>query len=108
MYIGNYAVFTLRTPLLAPRQGRHLVKTRAIENRIGYNRITDENGTASYEIDIPDAGLSYVIGNLLEQSSGTQNPAILSTPPRAPAAAATPTFTSSTTPSSTTRSPAAL
>ncbi|PSM31072.1 right-handed parallel beta-helix repeat-containing protein [Haliangium sp. UPWRP_2] len=78
MYIGNYAVFTLQHSYSHRGKVGHLVKTRAIENRIWYNRITDENGTASYEIDIPDAGLSYVIGNLLEQSSGTQNPAILS------------------------------
>lgn len=78
MYIGNYAVFTLAHSYSHRGKVGHLVKTRAVENRIWYNRITDENGTASYEIDIPDAGLSYVIGNVIEQSSTTQNPALLS------------------------------
>lgn len=78
MYIGNYALFTLAHSYSHRGKVGHLVKTRAVENRIWYNRITDENGTASYEIDIPDAGLSYVIGNLIEQSSATQNPAMLS------------------------------
>lgn len=78
MYIGNYAVFTLSHSYSHRGKVGHLVKTRAVENRIWYNRITDENGSASYEIDIPDAGLSYVIGNLIEQGSATQNPAMLS------------------------------
>ncbi|MGH7328549.1 MAG: MYXO-CTERM sorting domain-containing protein, partial [Polyangiaceae bacterium] len=40
-----------------------------------YNRLTDEAGTeASYEIDLPNGGTSYIIGNLIEQSdAGNDN-----------------------------------
>lgn len=56
----------------------HLLKTRAAKNYILYNRLTGENGTDSYEIDIPSGGTSYVIGNLIQQGENTLNPIILS------------------------------
>ncbi|MEP7041965.1 MAG: right-handed parallel beta-helix repeat-containing protein [Dokdonella sp.] len=56
----------------------HLLKTRALENQILYNRLTGESGgSESYEINLPSGGLSFVIGNLIEQPATTQNPAML-------------------------------
>jgi hypothetical protein len=56
----------------------HLLKSRARENRILYNLLTGEAGsTGSYEINLPNGGLSFVIGNLVEQPSTTQNGAML-------------------------------
>ena len=50
------------------------MKTRAAENHILYNRITDETGgTASYELDFSNGGIAYVIGNIIQQSSTTEN-----------------------------------
>jgi hypothetical protein len=52
----------------------HNLKSRAAENHILYNRIMDEaTGTASYEIDLPNGGLSYVIGNLLQKGVNADN-----------------------------------
>jgi MYXO-CTERM domain-containing protein len=77
--MGNYAKFTLQGSYSRRGKVGHLVKSRAKENYILYNRITDEaGGTASYEIDLPNGGLSVVLGNLIEQASTTQNPAMLS------------------------------
>jgi hypothetical protein len=57
----------------------HLLKSRAAENHILYNRLTDESqGRASYELEFPNGGLAYVIGNLIEQSATTENPNIVS------------------------------
>lgn len=57
----------------------HLLKSRAAENHILYNRLTDEaQGRASYELEFPNGGLAYVIGNLIEQSATTENPNIVS------------------------------
>jgi hypothetical protein len=57
----------------------HLLKSRAAENIIMYNRLTDETGgTASYELEFPNGGLAYVVGNIIEQSATTQNPTIVS------------------------------
>jgi hypothetical protein len=78
MYLNHYASFTLRYSYSHGASVGHLVKTRAYVNSILYDRITDEAGTtASYEIDIPNGGTSYVIGNLIEQSAASQNPTIV-------------------------------
>lgn len=50
----------------------HLLKSRARRNYILYNRITAEDGPSSYEINLPQGGESYLIGNLIEQAAGGQ------------------------------------
>ena len=56
----------------------HLLKTRALRNFVLYNRLTGETGgTESYEVSMPSGGTSFVIGNLIEQPSTTQNGAML-------------------------------
>jgi hypothetical protein len=77
MYM-DAARFTLRYSYSHHARIGHLVKSRARENYILYNRIMDEaDGTSSYVIDLPNGGLSYVIGNLLQQGPNTDNPTIL-------------------------------
>jgi hypothetical protein len=57
----------------------HLLKSRAAENHILYNRLTDESGgRASYELEFPNGGIAYVIGNIIEQARTTENPNIVS------------------------------
>ena len=57
----------------------HLLKSRAAENHIFYNRLTDEiGGKASYELEFPNGGVAYVVGNVIQQSSTTENPNIIS------------------------------
>ncbi|MBN1377798.1 MAG: hypothetical protein JXA04_01030 [Gammaproteobacteria bacterium] len=52
----------------------HNLKTRARENYILYNRLMDEtDGASSRAIDVPEGGLTYVIGNALQQSENTDN-----------------------------------
>ena len=71
--------FTLRNSYSHHAQVGHNVKSRARENRIEYNRIMDEiDGTASYAIDLPDGGLAYVIGNLIQQGPLSENSTIVS------------------------------
>lgn len=77
MYLGNYARFTLQASYSHDARVGHLVKVRARESRILYNRLTDEGGSASYELNLPNAGAAYVIGNLIEQGAATQNPTLL-------------------------------
>jgi hypothetical protein len=43
-----------------------------------YNRLTTEDGTTSYEIDIPNGGLTYVIGNIVEKGPNAQNSNMMS------------------------------
>ncbi|MEO8902400.1 MAG: right-handed parallel beta-helix repeat-containing protein, partial [Polyangiaceae bacterium] len=77
MYIGNVARFTLRYSYSHDAKVGHLVKSRAAENYILYNRLSGETGSSSYELDLPNAGTSFVIGNLIEQGASTGNPSIL-------------------------------
>ena len=78
IYVSSAARFTIRYSYSHHASIGHLVKSRAQENYILYNRIMDEaSGTSSYTIDLPNGGLSYVIGNLLQQGPNTDNPTIL-------------------------------
>lgn len=77
LYINHVRSFTLRDSYSTGARVGHLVKSRAARNYILYDRLTGEQGTDSYELDLPDGGLSYVIGTVLEQGSRTQNPNML-------------------------------
>ncbi|WP_457322732.1 hypothetical protein [Roseateles sp. P5_E11] len=57
----------------------HLLKSRAALNHILYNRLSDEiGGRASYELEFPNGGVAVVMGNLIMQSSMTENPHVIS------------------------------
>ncbi len=56
----------------------HEVKSRAYTNIILYNRITNEDGDASYEIDVPNGGKVVVFGNVIQQSKFSDNNTIIS------------------------------
>lgn len=73
IYVGHIGKFTLRFSYSHDAQIGHLVKSRAAENYILYNRLTTENGPTSYELDLPNGGLSYVIGNVIQQGVNRQN-----------------------------------
>ena len=56
----------------------HELKSRAYNNYILCNRIAnEETGTASREIDLPNGGLSYIIGNEIEQGPQSENSNII-------------------------------
>ncbi|HYG74440.1 MAG TPA: PKD domain-containing protein [Planctomycetota bacterium] len=77
MYIGNVRTFTLQHCYTHHAKVGHLIKSRAQTNYILYNRITGESGNDSYEINLPNGGRSYVIGNLIQQGPNTGNSVIL-------------------------------
>jgi hypothetical protein len=74
IYIGTVRSFVLRASYVHHAVVGHNVKSRAIKNFITYNRIMDErDGRASYAIDLPDGGLAFVIGNLIQQGPANEN-----------------------------------
>jgi hypothetical protein len=78
IYVSNTTRFTLRYSYSHHASSGHLVKSRAQENHILYNRIMDEaDGNSSFVIDLPNGGLSYIVGNLLQQGPNTENPTML-------------------------------
>ena len=75
IYIGRVRSFTLRFSHSHDSISGHEVKSRARNNRIEYNRLTDENdGNSSYLIDLPEGGFAYVLGNVLEKGARAENP----------------------------------
>jgi hypothetical protein len=51
----------------------HLLKSRAEENWILYNRLSDEDGTGSTVADFPNGGYVVMIGNILQKGPNAQN-----------------------------------
>lgn len=79
MYIGRVKKFTLRYSYSHHVTTGHLVKSRARENNILYNCLSDEaTGTSSYVLDLPEGGRSYIIGNIFHQGENAQNSIVLS------------------------------
>jgi len=78
VYAGRIARLEVRASYFHSGRAGHLLKSRARENRIEYNRLTDEDGDSSYELEFPNGGRALVIGNIIEQSAKTQNPVIVS------------------------------
>ncbi|HSE92305.1 MAG TPA: right-handed parallel beta-helix repeat-containing protein, partial [Methylomirabilota bacterium] len=68
IYIVAVRRFVLRGSDVHHARTGHNVKSRARENVIVGNRIVDEaTGTSSYAIDLPNGGVAYIIGNVLQK-----------------------------------------
>ena len=70
----NAESFVLRFSYSHNADTGHEVKSRAQVNYILYNRLADEAmGRASYEIDIPNGGLTFIVGNIIQKGPRAQN-----------------------------------
>ena len=79
LYVGTIAQLTVTSSYFHHARVGHLLKSRAAESRILYNRLTDESGgTASYELEFPRGGIAHVVGNIIEQGALTSNPTLVS------------------------------
>ncbi|WP_343632475.1 right-handed parallel beta-helix repeat-containing protein [Roseateles sp.] len=72
-YVGAIAKLTVLGSYFHHGSSGHLLKTRAAVNHIFYNRLTDETGRASFELEFPIGGLALVMGNVIQQSPTTEN-----------------------------------
>jgi len=78
IYVGRIKKFTLKYSYshhtYFGTDAGHNVKSRAQQNFILYNRIMDESdGRASRQVDLPNGGRSYLIGNLIQQGAHATN-----------------------------------
>jgi len=74
LYIGQVRSFRLEGCSSRQAKTGHLVKSRAQTNFILYNRLMDEqDGSSSYVIDLPNGGLSYLIGNVIQHGPRAEN-----------------------------------
>ncbi len=89
IYIGTCNTFMMRYCWSHNAHVGHEVKTRAATSYILYNRIGNETmnpdgRNASYEIDVPQGGLTYIIGNQVHQGPYTENSIIITYKEEAP------------------------
>ena len=68
VFRGNYSTDVI--------QG-HLLKSRAQQSWILYNRLTDENGTGSAVADFPNGGVVVMVGNLLHKGARGSNSRVI-------------------------------
>lgn len=86
LYIGNINTLIFRYSYSHDANIGHDLKSRAGTNIIAYSRFagtppgrpgSTASGKPSFEIDLPSAGTSYVIGNVIEQPAANDNSNIL-------------------------------
>ena len=87
LYVGRIARLTLTGSAFSGGNDGHLVKSRARENHVRYNQLVDGlsgisgvsgiSGRASYELEFPNGGIAYVVGNVIGQSETTRNTTLL-------------------------------
>jgi hypothetical protein len=83
LYIGNVGSLTFRYNYSHDANVGHNLKSRAQVNMIAYNRFSSTpagqagSGQPSYEVDLPNAGTSYLIGNVIQQPAVNQNPTLV-------------------------------
>ena len=74
LYVGQIAWLRVTGSYFHHANVGHLLKSRARNNEILYNRLTDESGgRASYELEFPNGGSALVIGNIIQQGRQTEN-----------------------------------
>jgi len=79
LYVGSIRRLVVQGSYFHRAKVGHLLKSRAKQSFVQYNRLTDEpEGSASYELEFPAGGIAFVIGNLIEQGPQTENSTIIS------------------------------
>ncbi len=74
LYAGRIARLSVTGSYFHHGYRGHLLKTRARESRILYNRLDDgADGAASYELEFPNGGQAVVVGNIIAQGRATGN-----------------------------------
>jgi hypothetical protein len=77
IYINHVHQLIVRGSYFHDGRIGHLIKSRAQQAVIEANRITDEEGSASYEIEFPNGGFDIVRGNIIEKGPNAQNNILL-------------------------------
>ncbi|MEP6678524.1 MAG: hypothetical protein ABJB78_04445, partial [Betaproteobacteria bacterium] len=78
LYVGRIARFMLVGSRLGGGRDGHLVKSRASFNDVRCNQLVDGvDGRASYELEFPDGGVAFVVGNIIGQGPDRGNPTIV-------------------------------
>jgi hypothetical protein len=77
LYVGDIAQLTISDSYFHDAVIGHEIKSRAESTSITNTRIFDNNGTASYSIDLPNGGHAVITGDTIQQGPNSDNPAIV-------------------------------
>jgi hypothetical protein len=77
IYIGAIRSFTSRFCYYHDAVIGHELKSRARKNFIYHNLFVDGSSHPSYSINLPQGGLSIVLGNIIEKGANAENSTIL-------------------------------
>ena len=78
LYVGRIAALKVSGSRFHQGHIGHLLKSRARRTVLAYNLLHDgAAGRASYEVDLPNGGDALLIGNVIAQSSSTENPVVV-------------------------------
>lgn len=79
LYVGEIGSFHVQGSRFEQGYRGHLLKSRARRSTVLGNWLVDGPlGEASYELEFPNGGDNLVAGNVIAQSTATQNPTIVS------------------------------
>mgnify|MGYP001098921181 CR=1 FL=1 len=74
VYVGNIALLRIENSRFFDTQVSHHIKSRAARTELVGNHIEDgPDGTASYEVDIPNGGALVMTGNVIEKGPNAEN-----------------------------------
>ncbi|MEH3085258.1 MAG: hypothetical protein PGN26_01665 [Xylophilus ampelinus] len=77
LYVGKVNSLVFRYNFSHDANVGHNLKSRANTNTIAYNRFSSSTGKPSYEIDLPNAGTSVILGNVIHQPADNNNPGLV-------------------------------
>ena len=78
IYVGSVASLIVEGCWFGRSRVGHLLKSRAESNVIRYCRLTGEDSSSSYEVDLPSGGRATLLGNLIQQGPASENQTIVS------------------------------
>ncbi|MBV0882182.1 hypothetical protein KTQ42_23180 [Noviherbaspirillum sp. L7-7A] len=77
LYIGHINSLIFRASYSHDANIGHNLKSRANTNTVVNSRFSSTSGQPSYEVDFPNGGTTYLIGNVIHQPANNQNPALV-------------------------------
>ena len=78
IYVGDVSAFSLRDSYIHDAIVGHEIKSRALVTDVENNRIQDNvDGTASYDVDLPNGGRASVENNTIQKGGAAQNPNLI-------------------------------
>ena len=77
LYVNDVAKLTISDSYFHDAVEGHEIKSRAEVTEISDSRIYDNDGTASYSVDLPNGGQATLTNNVIQQGANSANPNIV-------------------------------